>query len=180
MGLDLIAARGKRNGWDEAGTATRTFPITAGDVHIATLGPELPLTVLEPLRQIDEEIALLFSKVLSARRLSQAEVADMVMDFLIAYPDLPSKAVKIIGDIGVNLFGQDGWDALMGLHPSLQDGLTLLSGITEWYGVDLGESSGSDDSSTDPAGGTTSTPTSDDTSVDSISETPSDPPVTTG
>lgn len=176
-GLDLLAKRAERTGWDDvSGTTPRTYPITAGDKTIATLGPELPLAVLEPLKAIDQELSLLFNKVLSAINadLTQAEIASQVMDFLVAYPDLPAKAVRIIGDVGKNLLGEEGFAEFLALRPSLQDVMALTSGITGWYGVSVGESSGSSDSAEEPDG-TTSTPTSDDTSEDSTSETPSDP-----
>lgn len=180
MGLDLIAQRAERNGWDEVGNASGLYEIDAGDLHIASLGPELPLTALEPIGRIDTELVLLFQKVLQAAQGATAKdaLAAEIMDFLIAYPDLPSKAISISIDIGRNLFGEDGLANFLSIHPSLQDVIALVGGVTKHYGIDLGESSGSSEQSDDPDGGTTSTPTSDDTAEESTSETLSEPSMT--
>jgi hypothetical protein len=165
--LDLAAKRAERTktAFDDAVDAAQdtAFVLDLGDGPVATLGKELPLTALAPLRQIDAELSLLFGRAMDmATGNATSEGLTFILDLLAAYPDLPTKALDIVAEIGTNLLGQPGWEAFLAFKPSLQDGMALLSGLTDWYGVSLGEASGS--SVSPEIDGTTSTTTSDDTS----------------
>lgn len=169
MGLDLYKERAKRSsGFDAASPST--YPITAGDLKIAELGKELPLHVLEPVKDITSELVLLVAAFYEGVRgqKSQEEVAGEILDFFAAYPSLPTTAVDILNSMGTRLLGEEGMAAFMSLRPSLQDVLALLRGLGEWYGLSAGESSGSPELSTEP--GTTSTTTS----VPTLESTPED------
>lgn len=165
--LDLAAKRAERakTAFGDAIDAAQDteFVLDLGDGPVATVGKELPLTALAPLRKIDTELSLLFGRAIDlATGNGDRGGLSFILDLLAAYPDLPSKALDILGEIGVNLLGQAGWDAFLAFKPSIQDALALTTALSEWYGVSLGEASGSSDSAT--SDGETSTTTSDDTS----------------
>lgn len=192
-GLDLDAARAaraaERRQQDAAGREARgeTLPITLGGETIATLTAEFPLTVLGPLREIDSEIALLVNKAMSVVQDRRGggtggddamDATMLVIDLLALNPALPTKVVDIAREMGVRLLGADGLAAFLAAEPTGQDVAALVKGVTDWYGVSLGEASRSSESPTSAGG--TSNGTSGSTPEDSTPETRSEPVTTPG
>jgi hypothetical protein len=168
-GLDLDQMRESRAAQREGQKAS--LPIRIGGQVIATLEPELPLSVITPLREIDDTIALVIRQAMTLATNKEAgakwEASSLVIDMLAATPDLPVKVVEVIDKISRNLLGDSGVEQFMAARPSLPDIAALAKGILAYYGVSLGEASPSSDSSTD--GGGTS-PTTSDTNSDSTPE----------
>ena len=173
MGFDLIEKRQQRSGFIEAARGASTYEITAGDDHIASLPPELPLSVLAPFRSLTSEAIFLASEVFGQMQDGKKgeDIIPGVLRFLVGYPDLPDKILAVLREAAVNLLGEEGYDRLMGYNLSGPDVIDLIRDVVDWFGVEVGEASGSSDSSTDS--GTTSTTTSAVTSG-STSATPSE------
>lgn len=160
-GLDLDALRDARAAEREG--KQKDLPIRIrGDV-IVRLSPELPLDVLTPLRAIDDTIALVIRQAMTLATDQEAaskwQATELVVDMLSTHEDLPVKVLEVIEQISRNLLTSEGVDKFMAAKPSVPDIKALALGIFRWYGVSLGESSPSSDSSTD--GGGTSATTSD-------------------
>lgn len=183
--IDLDADRARRAAEREAkGSPSGGVPIILGGETVATLPVEVPVDVFAPIRGLDQELALIIDRSVKAARgeTSQQATTDLVIDLLITNPSLPSNAIDIATQITVNLIGQEGLDALMAHRPSGQDVAVLVKGVFRFYGLSLGESLPSSDSSTgggtDENAGETSNGTSSTTS-DSTSEESTDVPETT-
>lgn len=165
--LDLDADRQRRAAEREG--RGDTLPIKVGGQVVATLPPELPIDVLTPLRDIDEDIALLLSTVMrtataEGRTQQQAlwETTGIVVDMLVSNPRLPVTVLDVIQKIAARLLTEEGFAALMAARPSREDLGFLAKHIFLFYGVSLGEASRPPDSS--PNGGPTSSTTSSSTS----------------
>lgn len=136
-----------------------TLPITLGGQVIATLGAEFPLDVLEPLADINLDIALLMQQAVAAAQASDnAANVDLIVNILAANPDLPREFLAAVKEIGRRLLGDGGYAAFVAARPSPWDVGALASVLLQWYGVSLGESSGSSDASS--TSGVTSNTTS--------------------
>lgn len=168
-GLDLDALRDSRAA-EREGKKTE-FPIRINREVITVLSPELPFDVLTPLRAIDDTIALVIRQAMTLASDNAAaakwEATELVVNMLASNPDLPVKVLEVIEKISRNLLTTEGVDKFLAAKPSIDDIKALALGIFRWYGVSLGESSPSSDSSTD--GGGTSATTSD-TNSDSTPE----------
>jgi hypothetical protein len=130
-----------------------------GGESIAVLGAELPLDVLAPLKEINLDIALLVRQAMEAANAetAQAHVIALGLDILAANPSLPAEMIDAVQEMGRRLFGEEGYQAFVGCRPSREDVTALFRYLMNWYGVSLGEFSGSSTESTD---GETSNPTS--------------------
>jgi hypothetical protein len=120
-----------------------------GDVTVL-LPVELPLQVLAPVVDLDLDLAMLIRKAVDAARGSGDERStslDFILDLLVANPNLPAQAVAAVKDVARNLFGDDGYEALVAERPSLPDIQDLVKFIVATYGVGLGESSSPDEQS---------------------------------
>jgi hypothetical protein len=133
-----------------------TLEIGLDGVVFAELPAEWPLDVLSPLRQIDETIALLIRQALSLvqsnDRDNQMAATQLVVDLIASNPNLPTTVLDVIHEIGRNLLGDDGYGKLLAARPSKEDAAALAKAIFEFYGVGLGESLPSNDSSTSDGG----------------------------
>lgn len=130
-----------------------TLPIVLGGQTIATLGAEFPLDVLEPLSHINLDIALLVQQAVAAAQGSDNSAnVELIVNILAANPDLPREFIAAVKEIGKRLLGEDGYSAFVAARPTPWDVAALASVLFSWYGVTLGESSGSSvASSTDGA-----------------------------
>lgn len=168
-GLDLDAERTARAAEREG--KNQELPIRIGGEIIVRLSPELPLNVLTPLRAIDDTIALVIRQAMTMVSDQEAaakwQATELVVNMLASTPDLPVKLLEVIEQISRNLLTPEGVDKFLAAEPSIPDIKTLAMGIFRWYGVSLGESSPSSDSSTD-GGGTSATTSS--TNSDSTPE----------
>ena len=149
-----------------------------GGVQIAELGPEFPLDVLEPLQSVNLDLALLVRQALEAAAAKsgreQVELLLLITDMLAANPDLPKEVIEAVKEMTRRLFGKDGYAALVQARPTPWDVSAIFSRLMGWYGLSLGESSGS---STPASGGETSKPISS-TGTGSTPETPGETPPT--
>jgi len=136
-----------------------TLPITLGGQAIATLGAEFPLDVLEPLADINLDIALLMQQAVAAAQANDNSAnVELIVNILAANPDLPREFLAAVKEIARRLLGDEGYAAFVAARPSPWDVGALVSVLFQWYGVSLGESSGSSDASS--TGGATSNMTS--------------------
>lgn len=139
-----------------------TFVLDFGGDAPVELAAEFPITVLAPLRALDEELAYLIRQAfqLATNRDRDDQVAglQMMVDLLVMSPNLPTQAVDIAHQIAVNLFGEQGMVDFLAAAPSLQDIAALVGAVADWYGASLGEAFGSPASSTND--GETSKPIS--------------------
>lgn len=167
--LNLDAAREARAAQREG--KKKPLPIIILDETICELPVELPLTVLTPLRKIDDTIALLIRQAMTLATNKDAgakwEASEMVVNMLASDPDLPLKVVEVIEEVSNNLLTETGVEKFMAAGPSVDDIKALANGIMRHYGVSLGEALPSSDSSTD-GGGTSLTTSS--TNSDSTPE----------
>jgi hypothetical protein len=137
-----------------------------GGPLIVLLPVEVPISVFEPLQEINVDIAF-FVKQLFAVWQSQQESDEggrtaaigMLTDILVANPDLPVQVLNAGRECLKRLIGDEAYDAFIAMKPSVQDVRDLLTYLAEQYGVGLGEASESTDSS--QTNGPTSSPTSD-------------------
>lgn len=154
------------------------MPIILGGKVIATLPSELPIDVLAPLKDIDEALMLLLREAMSMATGADAaqrwQATNLVIDLFSANSRLPVVVLGVVRDIGVNLLGQEGFDAFVAARPSKEDVGALAKAIFNFYGVSLGEPSPSSDSSS--ADGGTSSTTSSANSTDSMPEASTDVP----
>ncbi|MEU4229428.1 hypothetical protein AB0F17_34470 [Nonomuraea sp. NPDC026600] len=154
--LDLDAARAERT------AAGDPFPLRFRGQIICTLPPELPLDALEPLTEIDVDIALIFRTAIDAFKGQDADAAtvsvlDTVIDLLVMNKRLPDEVLEAVKKIGRRLMGDEGYEAFLAARPSLPDVIAFGKGLMSIYGLRLGESP---KSSAISSGGTTSTATS--------------------
>lgn len=134
--------------------------------YIAMLQAEFPVDVLAPLQDINLDLALLVRQVVELSATTdateRATLLGTVVDVLAANPDLPAEVIEAIKEMGRRLFGEDGYAMLVSKRPTPWDLGSLATYLMNWFGISLGESSGSSTSSTDGV-------TSNSTSKDSVS-----------
>jgi hypothetical protein len=167
--LDLDADRQSRAAAREG--RGQGLPVRVGGETIAVLPAELPLDVLSPLREIDEDLALMLRSVMQATQgtgQTATEATNLVIDLLVANPHLPTKVLDTAVQISKNLLTDAGYERFMAARPSREDIAFVAKGVFRFYGLSLGEASASSDSSGD--GGGTSKPTSPTTTPDSTPE----------
>lgn len=171
--LDLDKARDERREARYADAAERegrgeTLPIVFGGEEIATLQSELPLDVLSPLKVVSEDIALLLRWGLNIAnqggQVDPREGISLFVDLLAGNENLPADLVDVVTRIAQKLLGEAGFERFMAQRPSREDVVALARGVIDWYGVSLGESQRSTDSS--PSDGPPSKETSPSTSED--------------
>lgn len=157
-----------------------TLDIRDGDLMIATLGAEFPLDIVEPLVDVNLDIALVVEQAIQvASADSQAQQMaslDLIAQILAANPNLFRELIDAVKEMGRRLFGAEGYAALVATRPTPWDVVDMIKDLMSWYGVSLGESSPLSTSSSD---GETSRPISNlitaSTHVDA--GTPPEPPV---
>ncbi|GAA3614583.1 hypothetical protein GCM10022419_119720 [Nonomuraea rosea] len=118
--LDLDAARAERT------AAGDPFPLRFRGQISCTLPPELPLDALEPLTEIDVDIALIFRTAIDAFKGQDADAAtvsvlDTVIDLLVMSKKLPDEVLEAVKKIGRRLMGDQGYEAFIAAHPSVPD-----------------------------------------------------------
>lgn len=180
-GLDLAERRRQRA---KARAARREgrgeqFPIRDGAIPIAVLAPEFPLDVLEPLMDVNLDIALLAEQVMNVLAAGSAgdqaqQIAslDMITKILAANPDLFKDLIAALKETARRLFGEQGYQSFTRTRPSPWDVVDLARAVLDWYGVSLGESSQPSAAST---GGEISNTTSNGTSGSTSGESGSAP-----
>lgn len=155
LGLDLDAQRTAR------AEITGTPHITIGGRQL-DLPPELPIDVLEPITEVNADVAIVFRQLLDARQTGGAdaneEMVGAVINMVISKPELPTELITAIKTMARRLFGDDNYDHLVAQRPSKEDLGAIAKYLVRRYGVGLGESSPSSDSS--EGTGTTSKATS--------------------
>jgi hypothetical protein len=138
--LDLDADRERRSAEREGKNAG--LPIRLGGRVVSTLPAEFPLDVIEPLRKIDQDLALLLRQAI---QMSQGENAldatALVIDLLASNPNLPSTFLEVLNDCGTRLLGEEGLEALVAYRPTIGDVVALVKGVAGYYGFSLGEAS---------------------------------------
>jgi hypothetical protein len=159
--LDLDAARAERAKGRAAARegAGETLRVRFGGRQIAELPAEFPLAVLEPLRDVNVDIAYVIRAATQVTNDQERQAGlQLLVDVLAANPALPVEIIGAVKDIGRRLLGDDGYAALAGQQPTWWDVRDLVKGVLGWYGMGLGESSPSTPSS--GSDGETSKPTS--------------------
>lgn len=160
--IDLDAERAVRR--EALGKPTA---VKFGGETIAVLPVELPLDVLEPIKALDVDIAMLVRQVMDMRsaegdEAQSAAATSLVIDLLVSRPSLPVEIIEAVQDMGRRLLNSqeypDGYEKFVAQRPSREDVAGLAKGLFKRYGVGLGEALQSSDSST--SGGQTSKPTS--------------------
>ncbi|MBG0818256.1 hypothetical protein [Planomonospora sp. ID82291] len=172
--LDLDAARADRIA---EGTP---FPLKFRGQTICHLPQELPLDVLEPLTEIDVDIALIFRTAIDSFKSQDPDAAtvsvlDTLIDLLVMNKNLPDEVLEAAKKIGRRLLTDEGYEAFLAARPSVSDVIALVKGLMNIYGLRLGESP---TSSATSSGGTTSMPTSPTTTPESNSADSGDAPAT--
>jgi hypothetical protein len=161
QGIDLDQERTVRAAEREG--ANEPWPIRFGGQIVAVLPVELPLSVIAPLREIDDTIALVLRQAMALATNNDAaskwEASELVVDMLASSPDLPVKVLTVIEEISKNLLTEEGLGRFLDQRPSIRDIVALAKGVLRYYGISLGEASASSDSSTD-GGGTSNTTSS--------------------
>lgn len=179
--LDLDADRQSRAAAREG--RNKPMRIRFGGEQIAALPVEMPLDVLSPLREIDDDLALMVRAVMQAMRAqgedvtSMAQATELVVDLLVSNPNLPTTLLNVAAKVGRGLLGDQGYEKYMAQRPSREDIGALVKGVFKFYGLTLGESSAPSDSPGD--GGATSNTTSDQNSESTpaaSTQTPATPP----
>lgn len=161
--LDLDAARRERAAARAAQHEERgeTLPVRFGGGVIAILPAEFPLDVLSPLQDVNVDLALLVRQAMdvinAGDRGQQTASLGMLVDVLAANPNLPAELLGAIKKMGEKLLGAEGYAMFLEQRPTPWDIGALVTNISSWYGVSLGESSSPSESST---GGATSPSTS--------------------
>lgn len=120
---------------------SETLPIVFGGTVIAELPAEFPLDVLEPIQDINLDIALLVQQAVlnaNAEDAAQANI-DLVVNILAANPDLPKELINAVREIGRRLLGDAGYAAFVAARPTPWDVAALTSDMFSWYGLTLGE-----------------------------------------
>jgi len=157
MLLDLDEKREQRAAAREG--KNEPLEVKAGGRVIATLEPEFPLDVLEPLRAVDQDLALLLRQALTmAQGGDTLNATGLVIDLLAMNPKLPTIFLDTVRECATRLFGADGVDALIDFRLRREDLAELAKGVASFYGLSLGEASDSSDSP--ESGGETSSVTS--------------------
>lgn len=151
-----------------------TLTLRLGGTEIATLGPEFPLDVLEPLQHVNVDLPFLIRQAIEMvntaenKDAGQAAVLTYVVEILAVHPNLPAEVVAMAKEMGRRLLGDQGYEAFVETRPSPWDVAALVSVLADWYGLSLGESPRPTDSSNGgPTSNTTSSTTSESTPGDS-------------
>lgn len=126
----------------------KTLPIVFGGKQIANLDPEFPVAVLEPLTELNVDLAFIIKQVTAAAKAADRDqaiqTADLLANLIIVNPDLPAGLLAAVKEIAKRaLGGQDAYEAFTAQSPSIWDIRALAMGIWNWYGVSLGELSSS-------------------------------------
>jgi hypothetical protein len=121
------------------------FVIRDGDTLIAELPAEFPLDTLEPLVDVNLDIALLIEQAIQiAGADSQAQQIasiELITQILASNPNLFRELIDAVKEMTRRLLGADGYDALVATRPTAWDIIDLAREISAWYGISLGESS---------------------------------------
>ena len=173
-GLDLDAAAAARR----EGSFPDGIPVTYGGT-VFTLPAELPAEALDPLLGLDVDMASIMAaaaKVQATASEAEARAAGggVLIDALLANPNLPLDVVKAIKASLAVLFGPEQWEAFLAKKPSIPVYAGLVKGLWRAYGVSLGEAFASPASSAaagETLNSTSSAPT------DSTPAAPGQPPV---
>jgi hypothetical protein len=134
---------------------------------------ELPIDVLEPVRTLD--IGALLVAIVPDEK-GEVSVSE-ILSLLIRNPTLPTDVTTAIGEAMRRLFGEDQYARFWAARPSVHDLRALAQKLGSAYGVSLGESTRSPDTS--GAGGATLSQTSDATTA-LTPVTPSQEPLPVG
>lgn len=158
--LDLDSARRQRAAAREG--SGQPVTVTFADTTY-TLPVEVPAAVVQTLLDPDVEFAQLLMVLMKAWRGGSDQAGKSVVNALTERPSLPFGCIKAIQAALEQLFGADEWARFTAAGPSLNDMVTLITGLVSEYGVGLGEALTSPSSS--ETAGTTSNPTSDATTT---------------
>jgi hypothetical protein len=140
--FNLGSRRAKRN-------ERRPQPRFVLDDGVEITAPKgLPIPVFAPLLDVNLDLPLLIRAVTTAQQEGGAEAAgQMLIDFFIGNPDLPRQVIAAVQQVLRNLFGDDGYAALVAWQPEPEDMRDLATALLRHYGTSLGELSGSSASS---------------------------------
>lgn len=148
----------------------RTKQLRLNGELVAELPPELPIDVFSPLQEVDTDLSMLahgIRSILTAQgdQQQQGQALDLLVDLMVATPNLPQQLITAIHHMGTRLMGDDGYQRLLAQRLSGHDIGDLVKALGRWYGVTLGESERSSAPSADGGnssaisnGGTDSTP----------------------
>lgn len=135
------------------------LPIIFGGRVIAQLDAEFPLDNLEPLQDVNVDVALLIQQAVANANATgapgQANL-ELVVNVLAANPDLPKELIGAVKEIGRRLLGPVGYDDFCTQRPTPWDITALIGDLFSWYGMTLGEALRSSTSSA-PDGRTSNT-----------------------
>lgn len=118
-----------------------TLPIIFGGTAIAELPAEFALDVLEPLRHVNLDIALVIQQAVANATADDAATANLqlIVNILAAHPELPSELITAVKEVGVRLLGPEGYAAFVAQRPTPWDVAALGEIVFGWYGLSLGE-----------------------------------------
>jgi hypothetical protein len=120
---------------------------------------ELPVDVLQPLLNLDQDVIYLAKQAIDARASNDVDaIVASVVDMLVAHPTLPRDAVETVTTMARRLFGEEGYEKLVAARLTLPEIGRLAKYLGKRYGVGLGEALRPSESS--EGSGTTSRPTS--------------------
>lgn len=177
--FDLNARRAERLAARRAADEVADTPlmIQIGDAVIGPLPNELPIAVLNPILNVDVDLALIVQEAMTAASSKEAaagqQMAELVVSLIVQNPRLPQDVVAAACQMGINLMGQDGWNDFCAARPSLQDITALVTALMGRY-ASLGEFL----SSTEPSTGGQTSKTISGSSTESTPEVSSDTPAT--
>jgi hypothetical protein len=129
--------------------ARRAQPVFVLDDATTITAPKgLPIPALEPLLGIGLDIPLLINAVTTAQKEGGAEAAgQMLVNFFIGHENLPRQVLDGVTQVLRNLFGDDGYAALVAFAPEVEDMADIATSLLRHYGTSLGELFGSSGSS---------------------------------
>lgn len=131
-----------------------TLPIVFGGKTIAVLEAEFSLYILEPVQDINLDVALLFQQAMAISNSTSDDSSaniELMVSVLAANPDLPKEFIGAVKEIGRRLLGPDGYKEFCAQHPTPWDIAALITMLMSWYGLTLGEFWGSSTPSSDGA-----------------------------
>jgi hypothetical protein len=113
------------------------------------LPAELPIDVLQPLENLDIDLAMLIRQAvtLAQGQSDPAAATALVVDLLVANPNLPKSLIDAVRQMGQRLLGEEAYAALVASRPSYHDVAAVAKYLFKSYGVSLGNASGSNGSS---------------------------------
>lgn len=124
-----------------------------------TLPAELPVVALDPLFEINVDLAAVFAQALRIANSGEENASvgiDAIFQILADAPNLPKDIWGALRKALSVLFGEEQWSRFDSLALTFPTYITLVKNLVKMYGATLGEAFGSVQPSADNVGGTSS------------------------